>query len=285
MPSSRLALLATAGLSCILVSCGKEEASTQAAAPAPAPAAEAEKPAAVTEAKKEEPKTTEAAAPVKPSEYAVTDPNLGLGSFGSIEPIERPDMPTRGVVAVPIVQEENFAPGAHWEQFNLPVEVKRWGRYAVRLTYTLKTSTLGVQFKFGEERLKKMLTHTNGGERRTILGEIYIPEAGDHMVMLFTPPSVGYVHFYPTTLELVPTGEGDEVKQAEDGTVALLAKDATTWSENMRYEPKPEKNCLGFWTDPADFAEWEFTVDKPGKFKVAVAVAAARSPCPWMTRS
>jgi hypothetical protein len=38
----------------------------------------------------------------------------------------------------------------------------------------------------------------------------------------------------------------------------------------MRYEPKPEKNCLGFWTETEDFAEWEFTVDKAGKYEVTV---------------
>ncbi len=38
----------------------------------------------------------------------------------------------------------------------------------------------------------------------------------------------------------------------------------------MRYEPKPEKNCLGFWTEPDDIAEWEFEVTKPGRYKVVV---------------
>jgi hypothetical protein len=38
----------------------------------------------------------------------------------------------------------------------------------------------------------------------------------------------------------------------------------------MRYEAKPEKNCLGYWTDPDDFAEWEFEVKKPGRYQVIV---------------
>ncbi|MFZ4767643.1 MAG: DUF5077 domain-containing protein [Roseimicrobium sp.] len=169
-----------------------------------------------------------------------------------------------------MLQETHFSNGPHWEQYNFPLKAKRWGRYAVRLTYELKTSTLGVQLKFGAERLKKALTNTNGGTERTYLGELYIPAAGDHFVSLYTPQNVGYVQFYPKSLDFVPVGEGDDVKQNEDGSVALLAKDATTWSENMRYEPKPEKNCLGYWTDPQDFAEWEFTVEKPGKFAVTV---------------
>ena len=38
----------------------------------------------------------------------------------------------------------------------------------------------------------------------------------------------------------------------------------------MRYEPKAEKNCLGFWTDEKDWAEWKFDITSPGKFKVTV---------------
>jgi hypothetical protein len=43
----------------------------------------------------------------------------------------------------------------------------------------------------------------------------------------------------------------------------------------MRYEPKPEKNCLGFWTDPADFAEWEFVATQPGRYRVTVSQGCA----------
>lgn len=262
MRLSRFGLILSLSLPFVIASCGKQPDAKPQAQAEPAKPAPAEKP--VVPPKAAEP------APAKPSPYAVTDPTMGLGDFGSSEPIERADLPSRGVIELPIKQETHFAPAAHWEQYNFPIKMKRWGRYSVRLTYMLKTTTLGVQLKFGEERLKKQLTNTNGSERRVILGELYIPTAGDHYMALYTPSSVGYVHFYPKSIELVPAGEGDTVKQSEDGSVALLAKDATTWSENMRYEPKPEKNCLGYWTDPQDFAEWEFTVEKPGKFNVAV---------------
>lgn len=267
MNPARFALFIAVGLPFIIASCGKqEEAKPQAQTEAPKAAPVVAEP---VEAPKEAGTATPAPAP-QPSAFAVSDPGLGLGDFGSSEPIERADMPDRGVIALPIVQETHFAPATHWEQYNFPFKMKRWGRYTVKLTYQLKTSTLGVQLKFGENRIKKQLTNTNGGEKRLTLGEIYIPVAGDHFMAIYTPANVGYVQFYPKSIELVPTGEGDEVKQAGDGTVALLAKDATTWSENMRYEPKPEKNCLGYWTDPKDFAEWEFTVEKPGKFAVTV---------------
>ena len=64
--------------------------------------------------------------------------------------------------------------------------------------------------------------------------------------------------------------EGGKIEADKTGAFTLLAKDATTWSEAMRYEPKPEKNCLGFWTSADDFAEWEFEVAKSGRYQVTV---------------
>jgi len=194
-----------------------------------------------------------------------------LGDFGSDAPVERTDMPTRGILSFTVDEKHNcFAPMEHWEQYNFPFKAKRWGKYAVRVTYSLKTSTLGVMFKLGESQLKKTLTCSEGVPKKAYLGEVYLPESGDQFMALFTPGGVGWTTFELLDISLVPAPEGKEVKQDADGTLNLLAKDATTWSENMRYEPKPEKNCLGFWSDPADFAEWELKVDKPGTYKVTV---------------
>ena len=195
----------------------------------------------------------------------------GLGDFGSNEPIERKDTPTRGVIKIEIEDREKILQqGPHWEQYNLPFKAKRWGKYTVRLNYTLKSASLGVQVKFGEVQLKRSIPRSPDNAKSIAMGEIYIPTAGDQFLAVFTPQDMSGGKFNLIGLELVPAPEGDEIKQGDDGTVTLLAKDATTWSENMRYEPKPEKNCLGFWTDAKDFAEWEMKVDKPGSYKVTL---------------
>lgn len=202
---------------------------------------------------------------------SVAPRQVDLGEFGSDAPVERTDMPTRGVIAFKV--EEGgpaFAPKEHWEEYNFSFKPKRWGKYAVRVTYTLKTSSLGVQFKLGEARLKKQLNGGDDTTRHAWLGDVYIPMADDQTLALYTPNEVAWTNFILREVALVPACEGEPVKQAENGTAILLAKDATTWSENMRYEPKPEKNCLGFWTDPQDFAEWEVKLDKPGKYQVVV---------------
>ncbi|HEX4646549.1 MAG TPA: N-acetylgalactosamine 6-sulfate sulfatase (GALNS), partial [Verrucomicrobiae bacterium] len=45
---------------------------------------------------------------------------------------------------------------------------------------------------------------------------------------------------------------------------------AITHSVTMRYEPATNKNCLGYWVNPHDWAEWQFTVTRPGAFEIEV---------------
>ena len=63
-------------------------------------------------------------------------------------------------------------------------------------------------------------------------------------------------------------GSRQLVAQAADGTVVLHAKDASVHGANVRYEPKPEKNTLGYWTKAEDWVSWEFEITKAGKFAV-----------------
>jgi hypothetical protein len=64
--------------------------------------------------------------------------------------------------------------------------------------------------------------------------------------------------------------------QAADGTVTLPARTAFVDGVQLRYEPLPHKNTLGFWTRKEDTARCEFTVDKPGTFDVAVLQGCGR---------
>ncbi len=54
------------------------------------------------------------------------------------------------------------------------------------------------------------------------------------------------------------------------GDIRLHAKDAIVHAEKMRYEPQSNKNVLGFWTNPKDWAEWKFQVEKAGKYEIEV---------------
>jgi arylsulfatase A-like enzyme len=58
--------------------------------------------------------------------------------------------------------------------------------------------------------------------------------------------------------------------QDKDGVVTLHARTAEVHGVQLRYEPLPHKNTLGYWTRAEDTASWAFTVTKPGTFAVEV---------------
>lgn len=255
----KLPTLLTLSAALALTACDKPQPKAQAdTKPAEAPKAEK---------KAEEPKkdpVEDADAAFKPS-----GPPVDVGAFGSDQPVERADMPSRGVIVFGR-QAAEHDPREHWEQWNWKsFQAKRWGRYQVRLTYVMPFASSQTQFRFGEQALKNTLKAAMKPTKH-YLGEIYVDKPGDYAFALFAPASAADKKVEIHELALIPVAEGPMPVQAADGGITLEAKAATTWSESMRYEPKPEKNCLGFWTSEDDFAEWEFEVAKPGKFTVSV---------------
>ena len=55
-----------------------------------------------------------------------------------------------------------------------------------------------------------------------------------------------------------------------NGDIRLQAKGRRVHAQSMRYEPQSNKNVLGFWTNAADWADWEFEVETPGTYEVEV---------------
>jgi alpha-L-fucosidase len=62
--------------------------------------------------------------------------------------------------------------------------------------------------------------------------------------------------------------------QDYDGSVVLPASEARLHGDQIKYETGHQRDNLGFWTNPADWADWEFRVTRPGKFDVIAEVAA-----------
>ncbi|MGD9644841.1 MAG: sulfatase-like hydrolase/transferase [Pirellulales bacterium] len=54
------------------------------------------------------------------------------------------------------------------------------------------------------------------------------------------------------------------------GDIRLHASDATVHGQSLRFEPEPHKNVLGYWTDAADWAEWEFDITTSGTYEVEI---------------
>ena len=55
---------------------------------------------------------------------------------------------------------------------------------------------------------------------------------------------------------------------AKDGTITLHSRTCRVRGTQLRFEPLPHKNTLGFWTNMDDYAEFDFTLTKPGTFRV-----------------
>ena len=58
--------------------------------------------------------------------------------------------------------------------------------------------------------------------------------------------------------------------QLSGGRIVLHSSDAQVQGEKLQYEPKQEKNTLGFWVNPADWASWHFQVAKPGTYAIHI---------------
>lgn len=250
-----------------LNACDKTDAPAVAESQPAAPAVVKSQPAAP--AAESVPAAEAPAASVKPQDPVFAVAPVELNGFGSDEPAERKDEPKRGVIVIKPTDIKRME-AQHWEQFDCTAfSTKRWGRYQVRVTYTLKHASLGTQFRFGQQPLKKTLL-ASSQPKRVVYGDVYVENPGAYPFVLYIASTGAESGFELHEVAFVPAAEGPAPKQAEDGSIVLEANSATTWSETMRYEPKPEKNCLGYWTSEDDFAEWQFEVVKPGRYKVTV---------------
>lgn len=170
-------------------------------------------------------------------------------------------------------EDGKYQAGSHFANWYWTMEAQRWGNYYVGLLYESSRPKLGVQIKVGtDEVLKGYAPRTNALKEREpmILGTAYLEKPGEYPIAMLTGDQSNVPAFQVRGVHFQPAPESEPHGQSIDGTIVLEAKSATTWSENMRYEPKPEKNCLGFWTSEKDWAEWIFDVSAPGKFEVTV---------------
>jgi hypothetical protein len=153
-------------------------------------------------------------------------------------------------------------------------DATRWGRYVVRLIYSTEAPDGAVaEIEIGGEKLEVELPSTGSWYRyrQISAGEIYLAEAGKKEVIVRAKTFSGVALMNLKAIVLEPTYESPErPKQAEDGSITLKASEALVNGVNLRYEPKPEKNTLGYWTKIDDQATWTFEIDRPGTFEVEV---------------
>lgn len=64
------------------------------------------------------------------------------------------------------------------------------------------------------------------------------------------------------------------ISQNTDGTVTLASSEANLHGSTFKYESGGTLDDIGFWTNPGDWADWEFKLDRAGKFEITATIAA-----------
>ncbi len=201
------------------------------------------------------------------------DPFANLGDLPEIPDYDVEVDRKRGTFTVS-ADDGKYTAGSHFGTWNWDFQSERWGNYYVALRYTSAMgSKVGIQIKVGEKAVLKGYAPRTGGsdkENTLILGTAYLPESGEYRISMLTGDQSNGPGFVVKAVEFIPAPEAEVLGQSIDGVIQLDAKTATTYAKKMRYEPQEKKNCLGFWVDENDWAEWKFDVSTPGKFKVVV---------------
>ena len=157
-------------------------------------------------------------------------------------------------------------PGATWD-----FKPTRWGHYSVEIDVAGAPPTgVELELQVGGQTVRSIFKPgTAPSENQAIpLGKFYLEKEGPTQVevRLVGPDNVPVVAL--NAVRFVPSAEGLIPPSSTDGIITLPSGAATTHSVTMRYEPAAVKNCLGYWVNPSDWADWEFQVNRPGIYEV-----------------
>lgn len=121
------------------------------------------------------------------------------------------------------------------------------------------------------ERIVWDSTSTTAEEPRSDTSMILTPEPTYWKIRLTDPPNQ-----FPAALVLQldapPLAFGDDVVAVPDqnGVITLPAKFASVHGMNLRFEPQPHKNTVGYWSRREDTAGWNFTTERAATYDVEI---------------
>jgi alpha-L-fucosidase len=141
----------------------------------------------------------------------------------------------------------------------LYLHVFDWPKDGILLVPGLKNGALGATLLVGGSKLTT--TNTPQGVR------ISVPKSA--------PDAIS------TTIVLRVKGnlqvEVPELSQNADGSMELRPSDALLHGE-VQTEGQGDQENIGFWTNPADWLEWQFKAVRPGKYTLSAEVASLGTP-------
>jgi len=193
---------------------------------------------------------------------------------------------SEGIIPAPSV--ERLKEVGQWMQTNgdaiygttaNPFKRLPWGRCTKKLTSDGATLYLHV-FNWPQDGTLLVPGLKNAGQRAWLLADperkalaIQTGAEGLALSVPATPPDpVSSIIVLEVRGQLDITQPG--LAQDYDGSVVLPASEARLHGNDLKYETGPQRDNLGFWTNPADWADWTFQVTKPGKFEVTAEVAS-----------
>ena len=147
----------------------------------------------------------------------------------------------------------------------------RWGMYDVELAFSAAGgdgTELAVEIAGKRFTVKRPSTSSWYRYMTMPVGRLYLENEQPFTVKVSCPSLKGGAVANLKAVTLRPAPEGVAITQAPDGIITLMASNGITHSVKMRYEPATNKKCMGYWVNPGDTAEWQFTVLKPGRFDV-----------------
>jgi lysophospholipase L1-like esterase len=150
----------------------------------------------------------------------------------------------------------------------------RWGTYLVVVTYSFERVEPGSEIEVELPGKKLSFDPAAGPVSDSIamksLDTWYLAKGDPFTVKISAKKVNPAAKFKLRELSLQPAMEGPMPRQDGAGAIALKASQAITHSVTMRYEPAEVKNCLGYWVNPSDWAEWQFEVKTPGAYDLQV---------------
>ena len=120
------------------------------------------------------------------------------------------------------------------------------------------------------ERIGAQMPTTNPDFDAALHRRLYVEQDPSRLLPEATAAATGPKwKAWRTAMNKVRAGAEPSVTPAF-GDIRLHARDAVVHAKTMRYESEPHKNVLGYWTDPGDWAEWEFDVPESGEYEVEI---------------
>lgn len=91
-------------------------------------------------------------------------------------------------------------------------------------------------------------------------------------IIKLDPASSAALEILVIELDAPPRVFDESVAAAPDDQqiVFLPAKFGTTHGENLRFEPQPHKNTIGYWSNVKDTADWRFSLQKSGDYEIDI---------------